>query len=93
MRKKEKTIKIIIETGLLSQDEVIKCCDLYGIAGVDYLVLSTGVDLKSPTVGLVRLVRSHLADAVNVKVNRAFKNDNEINEFLEAGTLRIGMLI
>ena len=93
VRKKEKTIKIIIETGLLSDDEIIKCCDLYGIAGVDYLVLSTGVEAKSPTARLVGLVRSQLADAVNVKVNRPFKNDKEINEFREAGASRIGTLI
>lgn len=93
VRKKEKTIKIIIETGLLSDDDVIKCCDLYGIAGVDYLVLSTGLEVKYPTPALVSLVRSHLADAVNIKVNRNFKSDKEMNEFIQAGASRLGMLI
>ena len=93
VRKKEKTIKIFIETGLLSEEEIIKCCDLYGIAGVDYLTLATGVDVKSPATGLVSLVRSHLADAVGIKINKAFKSDKEINEFLQAGASRIGMLI
>ena len=37
IRSKEKVIKVIIESGILTNDEIIKCCELYGVAGVDYL--------------------------------------------------------
>ena len=40
IRSKGKTIKIIIESGVLTEDEMIKCCDIYGIAGIDYLKTS-----------------------------------------------------
>ena len=42
IRSKNKVVKIIIESGVLTDDEIIKCCDIYGIAGIDYLKTSTG---------------------------------------------------
>ena len=42
IRSKGKIVKIIIESGVLTDDEIIKCCDIYGIAGIDYLKTSTG---------------------------------------------------
>ena len=93
IRKKQKTIKIIIEMSLLSDEEVTKCCDLYGIAGVDYLSLSTGIEIKSPSIDLVSLVRSQLADAVGIKVNKPIRSDEEMEEFLQAGVARIGKLV
>jgi deoxyribose-phosphate aldolase len=37
IRSKGKVVKIIIESGVLTDEEIIKCCDIYGIAGIDYL--------------------------------------------------------
>ena len=42
IRSKGKAVKIIIESGVLTNDEIIKCCDIYGIAGIDFLKTSTG---------------------------------------------------
>ena len=35
--KKNKTVKIIIESGILSDAEIIRCCELYSAANVDFL--------------------------------------------------------
>ena len=35
VRSKQKVIKIIIESGVLTNDEIIKCCDIYGVAGIE----------------------------------------------------------
>lgn len=32
IKSKHKTIKVIIESGVLTNDEIIKCCDIYGAA-------------------------------------------------------------
>src|SRR6476469_6590677 len=42
IKSKNKIIKVIIESGILTDSEIIKCCDMYGAAGVDYVKTSTG---------------------------------------------------
>jgi len=53
-----KIIKIIIESGILSEQEIIRCCELYGAAGVDFLKTSTGYAAKGATIEAIRLMRS-----------------------------------
>ncbi|MDD2793980.1 MAG: deoxyribose-phosphate aldolase, partial [Sediminibacterium sp.] len=54
---KEKVIKVIIESGVLTDEEIIKCCELYGVAGIDYLKTSTGYAEKGASVEAVKLFR------------------------------------
>ncbi len=87
---KQKVIKIIIESGILTDDEIIKCCDLYGIAGVDFLKTSTGYAEKGASVHAVKLMRKHLADAVKIKASGGIKTYAFAKELIEAGADRIG---
>jgi deoxyribose-phosphate aldolase len=93
IRKKQKTVKIVVDTALLTNDEIIKCCDLYGISGVDYLSLSTGMEIGSNPGDKLGLVRKHLADSVGIKLTGIFKDGEEANSLVEAGAGRIGRLI
>lgn len=65
--KQQKAIKFVIETALLSSEEIIKCCDIYGVAGVPYISLSTGTT-DMPAADTVQLVRKHLAQSVKIKL-------------------------
>jgi deoxyribose-phosphate aldolase len=87
---KQKTLKIIIESGVLTDDEIIKCCDLYGIAGVDFMKTSTGYAEIGATVHAVKLMRKHLADAVKIKASGGIKTYVFAKELIEAGADRIG---
>ena len=87
---KQKVIKVIIETGVLSDEEIIKCCDLYGIAGVDFLKTSTGYAEIGATVHAVKLIRKHLTDAVKIKASGGIRTFSFAKELIEAGADRIG---
>ena len=87
---KQKTVKIIIESGLLTDDEIIKCCDLYGIAGVDFMKTSTGYAEVGATVHAVQLMRKHLADAVKIKASGGIRTYAFAKELIDAGADRIG---
>ena len=87
---KQKVIKIIIETGVLSDDEIINCCDLYGIAGVDFMKTSTGYAETGATVHAVKLMRQHLADAVKIKASGGIRTYDFAKELIAAGADRIG---
>lgn len=87
---KNKQIKIIIESGVLTDDEIIKCCDLYGAAGIHYLKTSTGYAEQGATVHAVSLMRKHLADAVKIKASGGIKTLKFAKELIAVGADRLG---
>ena len=87
---KEKILKVIIESGVLSDDEIIKCCDIYGAAGVDYVQTSTGYAEKGVTLHAVRLIRTHLSDAIKIKARGGIKSYSFAKELINAGANRLG---
>jgi deoxyribose-phosphate aldolase len=90
VRGKQKVIKIIIESGILTDDEIIKCCDLYGIAGVDFLKTSTGYAAEGASVHAVKLIRKHVAESIKIKASGGIKNYIFAKELIDAGANRIG---
>jgi deoxyribose-phosphate aldolase len=90
VRSKNKVIKIIIESGILTNEEIIKCCDLYGAAGVDFMKTSTGYAEKGASVEAVQLIRKHLADNIRIKASGGIKTYTFAKQLIEAGADRIG---
>jgi deoxyribose-phosphate aldolase len=90
IRSKGKAVKIIIESGVLTDDEIIKCCDIYGIAGIDFLKTSTGYAEKGASVEAVQLFRKHLPDAVHIKASGGIRDYATAKQMIEAGATRIG---
>lgn len=87
---KKKIVKIIIESGLLTEEEIIKCCTLYGAAGVDFLKTSTGYAEKSATVEDVLLMRKHLSSSIKIKASGGIKTYSFAKQLIGAGAERIG---
>ncbi len=90
VKSKSKIIKVIIESGILTDDEIIKCCDIYGMAGVDYVKTSTGYAEKGASVHAVKLIRAHLADSVKIKASGGIKTYSFAKELIDAGADRLG---
>lgn len=90
VKSKNKVIKIIIESGLLTDDEIIKCCDLYGAAGIDYLKTSTGYAEKGATPEAVKLMRLHLPAHVQIKASGGIRSYEFAASLIKAGATRIG---
>jgi len=90
VRSKQKVIKIIIESGVLTNDEIIKCCDIYGVAGIDYLKTSTGYADKGASVEAVTLFRKYLPDNVQIKASGGIRDYATAQSMIEAGATRIG---
>ena len=90
VRSKGKKIKVIIESGVLTDDEIIKCCDIYGIAGIDYLKTSTGYAEKGASVEAVQLFRKHLPEAIQIKASGGIRDYATAKQMIDAGATRIG---
>jgi deoxyribose-phosphate aldolase len=89
VKRKGKVLKVIIETGLLTDEEIIKCCDIYGAAGIDFIETSTGFAEKDVTTETVGLIRKHLADPVKIIAAGGIKTYSFAKELINAGADRI----
>ncbi|MDE3236386.1 MAG: deoxyribose-phosphate aldolase [Bacteroidota bacterium] len=90
VKQKNKGIKIIIESGVLTDDEIIKCCELYGAAGIDYLKTSTGYAEKGATVEAVRLFKQYLPAHVQIKASGGIREYTFAKQLVDAGATRLG---
>src|SRR5687767_4376628 len=69
VHQKNKVIKVIVESGILSRDEIISCCESIGRAGIDFMKTSIGYAEKGATVEAVQLMRAHLPSEVKIKAS------------------------
>jgi deoxyribose-phosphate aldolase len=90
VKSKGKKIKIIIESGVLTVDELLKCCELYGAAGIDYLKTSTGYADTGATVEAVRIMRKNLPPHIQIKASGGIRTYEFAKELIGAGATRLG---
>lgn len=87
----EMTLKVIMETGLLTEDEIRRYCEILSACEVDYAKTSTGFAGGGATPEAVRLMRSHLAPAVKIKASGGIRTREQMIALLEAGADVLGM--
>lgn len=87
---KQKLIKVIIESGVLTNEEIIRCCTLYRTAGVDFLKTSTGYAEKGASVEAVELMKKNLPASVKIKASGGIKTYEFAKKLIDAGANRIG---
>jgi deoxyribose-phosphate aldolase len=85
-----KIVKVIIESGILTNEEIIKCCEIYAATGVDFLKTSTGYAEKSATVEAVQLMRAHLPSSIQIKASGGIRSYEQAVQMIEAGAGRLG---
>ncbi len=90
IRSNGKVVKIIIESGILTDEEIIKCCEIYGLAGIDYLKTSTGYAEKGASVEAVSLFRLHLPAQVQIKASGGIRDYAFAKQLIDAGATRLG---
>jgi deoxyribose-phosphate aldolase len=87
---KGKEIKLIIESGILTTEEIIKCCETFGPLGIDFMKTSTGYAEKGASIEAVQLMRSHLPPAVKIKASGGIKTYTFAKQLVAAGADRLG---
>ena len=90
VKQKNKVIKTIIESGVLTEEEIIRCCEIYGAAGVDFMKTSTGYAEKGATIDAVKLMRAHLPEHIQIKASGGIKTFAFAKELIDAGATRLG---
>lgn len=85
-----KTVKVIIETVLLSDEEKVTACKIAKEAGADFVKTSTGFAGGGATTSDVKLMKDTVGEALEVKASGGVRNLEDFNNMLEAGATRIG---
>jgi len=83
-------LKTILETSLLTDEEIVKACQLAKEAGADFVKTSTGFGSGGATVKVVRLMRETVGPAMGVKAAGGIHTQEEARQMIEAGATRIG---
>ncbi|HVY75597.1 MAG TPA: deoxyribose-phosphate aldolase [Puia sp.] len=86
----DRVIKVIVESGLLTPEEIVRCCRLYGPMGIDFMKTSTGYAEKGASVADVQLMRKELPASVQIKASGGIRSYAFAKELIEAGATRIG---
>lgn len=83
-------VKVIIETALLSKEEIIRACQLAEQAGADFVKTSTGFSGGGATVEDIELMRSTVSDKVKVKASGGIRTYEDAQSLIDAGAARLG---
>lgn len=85
-----KTLKVIIETCLLTDEEKIKMCELVSKSGADFIKTSTGFSTGGATKEDVKLFADHVAPHVKIKAAGGISSLDDAEDFIKLGASRLG---
>ena len=83
-------LKVIIETCLLNNDEIVRACKAAKAAGADFVKTSTGFSTGGATVEAVKLMRETVGPEMGVKASGGVRTHEDFLAMVEAGANRIG---
>lgn len=87
---KDKILKVIIETCLLTQEEKKKMCEIVTKAGADYIKTSTGFAGGGATFEDVKLFAENVGEGVKIKAAGGISSMEDAEQFLSLGADRLG---
>lgn len=83
-------LKVIIETCLLTDEEIVKACELAVQAGADFVKTSTGFSTGGATAEAVALIRETVGDKAKIKASGGIRTLADAKKFIELGADRLG---
>ena len=83
-------VKVILETCLLTEDEIKKACELCVEAKADYVKTSTGFSTRGATIEDVRIMKEAVHGKANVKAAGGVRTPEDMVKIVAAGADRIG---
>lgn len=85
-----KKIKMILETGLLEEFELLKLCEICNGAKVNYVKNATGFNAMGASVETIQFLRANLDKTIKVKAAGGIRTPEFARSLIEAGADRLG---
>ncbi|OCG55674.1 deoxyribose-phosphate aldolase [Gilliamella sp. Choc6-1] len=83
-------LKVILETCLLTKDEIAKVCEICKQIGVAFVKTSTGFSVSGATVEDVKLMRDTVGNEMGVKASGGIRDRQTAEKMVQAGASRLG---
>ena len=85
-----KCLKVIIETCLLTKDEIIAACQTSEKAGAHFVKTSTGFNKEGATLENVAIMRKAISESMGLKASGGIKDKGTALAMIDAGATRLG---
>lgn len=85
-----RTVKVILETCLLTKEEIVKACELSVEAGAGFVKTSTGFGTGGAAEEDVALMKQTVGNRARVKASGGIRTREEALAMIQAGADRIG---
>lgn len=86
----ERTVKVILETCLLTREEKVRACQLSVDSGAHFVKTSTGFSTGGATLDDVKLLRETVGPQFGVKASGGIRDTATALAMIEAGATRLG---
>ncbi|TWH45950.1 deoxyribose-phosphate aldolase [Sporomusa sp. KB1] len=83
-------VKVIIETGLLTDDEKCRACQAVMEAGAQFVKTSTGFGPGGATVEDIHLLKQVIGDKIGIKASGGIRTLEQAKQLIAAGATRLG---
>lgn len=83
-------VKVILETCLLSKEQIVKACEICVAAQAAYVKTSTGFSVSGASVSDVKLMKETVNNRCKVKAAGGISTYEEMMDMIHAGADRIG---
>lgn len=84
------TLKVIIETCLLTEDEKKRMCEIVTEAGADFIKTSTGFSTAGATREDIALFAKYIGEGIKIKAAGGISSFDDARDFIELGASRLG---
>ena len=83
-------VKVILETCLLSQDQIQEACQAAARAGAKFVKTSTGFSKSGATIEAVKLMKASIPPTMEVKASGGIRDLPTALAMIQAGATRLG---
>ena len=87
---KSTPVKVILETCLLSQDQIQEACQAAARAGAKFVKTSTGFSKSGATIEAVKLMKASVPPTMEVKASGGIRDLPTALAMIQAGATRLG---
>ncbi|MCR4660919.1 MAG: deoxyribose-phosphate aldolase [Clostridia bacterium] len=86
----KKVLKVIIETCLLTNEQIVKLCKIVSASGADYIKTSTGFSKSGANFEVVELMAKNVENGLKIKAAGGIKSFEDAEKYIKLGCERLG---
>ena len=86
----DKILKVIIETCLLTEEEIVNMCEIVSVSKADYIKTSTGFAGEGATIPNLIVMVNNLRNGKKIKAAGGISSFEDAEKFIRLGADRLG---